>query len=220
MLPLQRLLISLPAFLLGIIFHEVGHAYAADRLGDDTARRMGRLSLSPAAHLDPVGTLMFVISSLSGFGFGWAKPVPVAVERLRHPRRDDVIVSLAGVTANLAQAVGWALVARGVYRYAWDSSWGVAVGTFCALGVAINLMLTLFNLLPIPPLDGSHVAVRLLGIDDPHLVYRLAPLGLVALVLFLRSSAFDRLMNAVYIPVLTRLLPVEVVYQLWRLLGG
>jgi Zn-dependent protease len=220
MLVLQRLIISLPAFLLGIIFHEVGHAYAADRLGDDTARRMGRLSLSPAAHLDPVGTLMFVISSLSGFGFGWAKPVPVAVERLRHPRRDDVIVSLAGVTANLAQALGWALVARGVYHFAWDSSWGMALGAFCALGVAINLMLTLFNLLPIPPLDGSHVAARLLGIDDPHLVQRLAPLGFVALVLFLRSGAFGRLMGAVYVPVLTWLLPVEVVYQLWKLLGG
>jgi len=215
---LQRLVISLPAFLLAIILHEVAHGYAAYRLGDDTAKRMGRLTLSPAAHLDLVGTLMFVFSSLSGFGFGWAKPVPINPLNFRHPRRDDIIVSLAGVAANLGQAAIWALLAWADYRLVWSTSWGVALGTFCALGVAINLMLMLFNLLPIPPLDGSHVAVRLLGIEDPYLISRLAPLGFVALILLLRSGAFHQLLVAVYFPALQAVLPVEVLYSLARLL--
>jgi len=215
---LRWMIVGAPSFLLAIILHEVAHGYVAYRLGDDTAKRMGRLTLSPAAHLDLVGTLMFVFSSLSGFGFGWAKPVPINPLNFRHPRRDDIIVSLAGVTANLGQAAIWALLAWADYCLVWSTSWGVALGTFCALGVAINLMLMLFNLLPIPPLDGSHVAVRLLGIEDPYLISRLAPLGFVALILLLRSGAFHQLLVAVYFPALQAVLPVEVLYSLARLL--
>lgn len=214
---IQRLTISLPSFLLAIILHEVAHGYVAYRLGDDTAKRMGRLTLSPLAHLDPMGTLMFVLSSLTGFGFGWAKPVPVDVTRLRHPRRDEVLVSLAGVGANLAQAAVWAALVWGIYLSAWTTSWGVALGAFCALGVLINLLLLLFNLLPIPPLDGSHVAARLLGIDDPYLIGRLAPLGFIALILLLRSGAFDRLLEVTLYPALLKVLPIDALYALDRL---
>src|SRR5574340_884600 len=96
------LVVSLPAFLLAIILHEVAHGYVAYRLGDDTAKRAGRLTMSPLPHIDPMGAIFFVISSLSGMGFGWAKPVPVNPSYLRHPGRDDVLVSLAGPVSNLA----------------------------------------------------------------------------------------------------------------------
>jgi Zn-dependent protease len=215
-----RLIIGLPIFVSALVLHEVAHGYAAYRLGDDTAKRMGRLTFSPLAHLDAAGTLMFVISSISGFGFGWAKAVPVDVSRLRHPRRDDVIVSLAGVTANLAQGLVWGLLAWGLYQTVWTTSWGRALGTFCAFGVAINLIFMLFNLLPIPPLDGSHVAARILGFDDPYLISRLAPVGFIVLLLFLRSSAYDRFLGLAYFPVLERALPLGVLYELARLLSG
>jgi len=205
---LRWMIVGAPSFLLAIILHEVAHGYVAYRLGDDTAKRMGRLTLSPAAHLDLVGTLMFVFSSLSGFGFGWAKPVPVMMQRLRHPARDEVLVSLAGVTANLVQAVVWAGLARLCYRFLAESSLGAALIIFCALGVRVNLLLMVFNLVPIPPLDGSRVAARLLGIADSHLIDRLAPLGFVALLLFVRSEAFQRLMGVAYVPLLRAFMPM------------
>lgn len=205
---LKWMLVAAPSFLLAIILHEVAHGYAAYRLGDDTAKRAGHLTLSPLSHLDPVGTLMFVISSLSGFGFGWAKPVPVVMERLRHPTRDEVIVSLAGVATNLVQAVVWALLAWLSYRYFPESSPAIAVVIFCALGVRVNLLLLVFNLLPVPPLDGSRVAAKLLGIRDSSLVDRLAPLGFVVLVLFVGSNAFGQVMETVYVPLLRLFMPM------------
>ncbi|MCJ7750179.1 MAG: site-2 protease family protein, partial [Armatimonadetes bacterium] len=129
--PLSRIVGMLPGFLLGIVLHEVAHGYVAYRLGDDTAKRAGRLTLSPIAHIDPVGAIFFILSSLAGFGFGWAKPVPVAVERLRNPRRDEVLVTLAGPAANLLQALAWALVLRlllplGSAPLAMICIWGIA----------------------------------------------------------------------------------------------
>jgi Zn-dependent protease len=183
------IIVRLPAFLLGIILHEVAHGYAAYLLGDDTAKRAGRLTLSPVAHFDPFGALFFIITSIGGVGFGWAKPVPVATELLRNPRRDDILVSLAGPAANFGQAVVWAVLLRLLYRLP-PSDFVVALATFCGLGVLINVVLMVFNLLPIPPLDGSHVALRLLGFDDPTLPSRLAPIGFVALFLLLGTSFF------------------------------
>jgi Zn-dependent protease len=184
--------VSIPAFLPAIILHEVAHGYAAYLLGDDTAKRAGRLTLSPVAHFDPIGALFFVFTSIAGVGFGWAKPVPVATHMLRNPRRDDILVSLAGPAANFAQAVVWAVLLRFVVRLPY-SDFAVALATFCGLGVLINVVLMVFNLLPIPPLDGSHVAFRLLGVDDPTLPSRLAPIGFVVLFLLLGTSFFGNI---------------------------
>jgi len=199
---LSRIVASLPGFLLAIVLHEVAHGYVAYRLGDDTAKRAGRLTLSPIAHLDPFGTIFFIISSLAGLGFGWAKPVPVVVERLRNPRRDEMLVTLAGPAANLLQAVAWAVVLRFVLHLG-----NAALVMICVWGVAINVLLMVFNLLPIPPLDGSHVAFRLLGYDNPHLVDRLAPLGFVALILLMYTGLFDILIRVLVSPIVGRLLP-------------
>jgi Zn-dependent protease len=205
--PLTRIVVGLPAFLLAIVLHELAHGYVAYLLGDDTAKRAGRLTISPVAHLDPAGTVFFLLSSWFGVGFGWAKPVPVVVANLRHPRRDEVLVSLAGVAANLAQAVAWAVLFRVALAASRAAGGGLvaALAQFCLVGVEINILLMVFNLLPIPPLDGSHVAARLLGVRDPYLVGRLAPLGFIVLFLVVSTPAFGVLLDAVVRPLVSRL---------------
>jgi Zn-dependent protease len=204
--PVARIIVGLPAFLLAIVLHELAHGYVAYRLGDDTAKRAGRLTLSPIAHLDPIGTIFFLFSSLYGVGFGWAKPVPVFVERLRNPRRDEILVTLAGPAANLMQAVVWAVLLRLALRPGLGSL-SYAVMVVCFYGVAINVILMLFNLLPIPPLDGSHVALRLLGFEDPHLAGRLAPLGFILLFLFVSTPLFDIFYQSLVQPIAALFLP-------------
>ena len=201
-----RLVITAPIFLLAIVLHELAHGWVAYRLGDDTAKRAGRLTLSPIAHLDLVGTIVFVLSSLAaGIGFGWAKPVPVMIERLRNPRRDEILVTLAGPLTNLLQATIWAVLLRFALRM--TGGLGPALAVFCFYGLSINLVLLIFNLLPIPPLDGFHVALRLLGFDNPHLAGRLAGLGFVVLFLFITTGAFEWLLGAVFVPLRQLFLP-------------
>jgi len=199
---ITRFIVSLPVFLLAITLHEVGHAYVAYLCGDDTAKRAGRLTLSPIAHLDPLGTLLFVVSSLAGgIGFGWAKPVPVAVGRMRNPRRDDILVSLAGVTANLLQAIAWSLLLRAAEAYL-SGSFGAAVATLCFIGVVMNVVLMIFNLLPIPPLDGSHVALNLLGIHNPYTIMQFSRIGMLVLFLFVSTGIFGAFFGAIVEPVI------------------
>jgi Zn-dependent protease len=198
---ITRFIVSLPIFLLAITLHEVGHAWVAYKCGDDTAKRLGRVTLNPVAHLDPLGSLMFVLSSFAGVGFGWAKPVPVNRLRFRHWVRDDILVSLAGVTANLLQAVAWSLLFR-LSRGYLPGSLGAAVTMFCFFGVVINAVLMVFNLLPIPPLDGSHVALNLLGIRDPIAVARFSTIGSLLLFLLIYSRAFNVLFDRVISPII------------------
>jgi len=199
--PIVRIIVSLPVFLLAIILHEIGHGYVAYLFGDDTAKRMGRLTLSPLPHIDPLGAIFFIVSSIAGVGFGWAKPVPVAVQNLRNPHRDHVFVSLAGPFSNFLQAVAWALILRFAFGHL-SGGFAQAVVTFAYLGLAINVILMLFNLLPIPPLDGSHVAAHLAGVRDPHFVERLAPLGFVLLFVFVSTRAFDLFFSHLVNPVM------------------
>jgi Zn-dependent protease len=203
--PITRFIVSLPIFLLAITLHEVGHAWVAYKCGDDTAKRLGRVTLSPIAHLDPLGSLMFVVSNFAGVGFGWAKPVPVVVERLRNPRRDDILVSLAGVTANLLQAIAWSLLFR-LSRAYLTGGLAAAITTFCLLGVILNVVLMVFNLLPIPPLDGSHVALNLLGVHNPYTIARLTGIGSLLLFLLITTHAFNLLFSRVIEPIIYLLL--------------
>ena len=140
-----------PALLIGFTFHEAAHAYAAFHAGDPTARNMGRLSLDPLRHLDPMGTLMLLL-----VGFGWAKPVPVNPRNFNNPRRDEFVVSVAGIVTNLLIA----FLASGVYVLlivkGWYDANGIAIGFLFAL-MQINVVLAVFNLIPLPPLDGHHL---------------------------------------------------------------
>ena len=149
--------------LISLTIHEAAHAWTADRLGDPTARRLGRVSLNPLVHIDWIGTVLLpIIAAVSNLPLiGWAKPVPVSVGNLRHPRRDFMLVAAAGPISNLLQAIVWALVLR-VILAAPDGD----AAYFLQRAVIINLLLMFFNLIPIPPLDGGNV---LLGLLPPQL---------------------------------------------------
>jgi len=149
--------------LISLTIHEAAHAWTADRLGDPTARRLGRVSLNPLVHIDWIGTVLLpIIAAVSNLPLiGWAKPVPVSVGNLRHPRRDFMLVAAAGPISNLLQAMAWALVLR-VMLASPDGD----VAYFLQRAVIINLLLMFFNLIPIPPLDGGNV---LLGLLPPSL---------------------------------------------------
>jgi len=157
-------LLLAPILIMSIVIHEVAHAWQARREGDDTAERLGRITLNPIPHLDPFGSVVLpalLILSQSSMFFGWAKPVPVDPSNFRHLKAGDIRVSLAGIVSNLLLAVlftlfGTALMAIGV------NSVTVVGIMVCRLAIMVNLMLAFFNLIPIPPLDGSHVVYRLL----------------------------------------------------------
>ena len=174
-----------------LTFHEFAHAWAAYRAGDDTAYRMGRLSLNPLVHLDPIGTIMLLFAPI-----GWAKPVPVNPGNFRRPRRDDIIVSVAGVSTNAFLAIVWSvvygvivwLILRAAVQKGEQASQLLSVALQMAkLGIFINVALAVFNLIPIPPLDGSHIMQHSLK-GEAALRYaqlaRLGPALLIGFVLF------------------------------------
>ena len=171
--------ISFGVLLLSLTIHEAAHAWTADKLGDPTARALGRVSLNPLVHIDWVGTVLLpIIAAVSHLPLiGWAKPVPVALRNLRNPRRDFMIVAAAGPISNLLQA----LVAAALLRMVWNPSLGNEPGiaaTVLFLAVQINLLLAFFNLIPVPPLDGGNVMLGLL------------PPGLAAIYAQLRQYGF------------------------------
>lgn len=171
---LERLIAGIIALLVGLTFHEFSHALLADRLGDRQPRAMGRLTLNPIPHIDPIGALMLVL-----VGFGWAKPVMVNPYALRDGPRSMALVAAAGPLANVAVAIGFA----GLFRVL-DLA-GVEGGfTFGLVAniVVLNILLALFNLLPIPPLDGYNVALAFLPPRQAMTLQRFAPYGVIALL--------------------------------------
>lgn len=160
-----------PIVLISVAIHEFAHCWADDRLGDDTSRREGRLTLNPLAHLDPLGTLMMVVSSFSGMGFGWGKDAHFNPANFKNPARDRMLGALAGPVSNIIQAIIW---------YSLLILLSMAppiVANICWTGVVVNIVLAAFNLLPIYPLDGHHVLGYFLPrnlraiIDNPAWMY-------------------------------------------------
>lgn len=143
---------SIPALLIGLTFHEAAHAYMAYRCGDPTARNLGRMSLDPLRHLDLVGSLSLLL-----LGFGWAKPVPINPRNFRNPRRDEIYVSLAGILTNIVLAFIFTGILVGVSKLDMSLKAVEIVYTIVLYTALINVVLAIFNLLPIPPLDGYHV---------------------------------------------------------------
>lgn len=196
----QKIAIWALPVLFAITLHEVAHGYAARRLGDRTAEMLGRLSLNPLRHIDPVGTIivpgvLLLMSSLlgGGFLFGWAKPVPVNVRNLRDPRRHMALVAIAGPLANLVMAFGWGLLLKFALAAPGD---GMFLGLrYMALaGIEINLVLMVLNLLPIVPLDGGRVLAGVLPARMALGYARLEPYGLLIIVGLLASGLLGRIL--------------------------
>ncbi len=165
----MELLSVLPVLIFSIVVHEVAHAWVALKEGDDTAQSLGRITLNPLSHLDPIGSFVVPVALFflpGGFIFGWAKPVPIDPRKFRDFRMGDIRVSLAGIVANLILAVAFTLLAvvfiklQGVFSLG-ESTFGFLIQG-ARFGVLINLILAIFNLVPIPPLDGSHVVYHFL----------------------------------------------------------
>ena len=193
---IETLLLSVVPLLLAITIHELAHGWVAYKLGDHTAKLAGRLTLNPLKHLDPIGTLVLFLTQR----IGWAKPVPVNPYNLRHPRRDMVWVAAAGVSANLIMAVGFSLVLRALLDW-----YGITRGFISTpvvemafIGLRINLGLAVFNLLPIPPLDGSNILMGILPRDLAIQYDRITPYGFIILLVLI----FTNFVSTVLFPII------------------
>jgi Zn-dependent protease len=178
--------------LFAITLHEVAHGWMARYFGDRTAEMLGRLSLNPLRHIDPIGTVLVpgLLLAVGGPLFGWAKPVPVATSVLRNPRRAMVLVALAGPAANLVMAAMWCGVLGAVVRVSGNGTLDRWITLMAQAGIFMNVVLAVFNLLPIPPLDGGRV---LAGLLPPRLSARLEKIEPVGLFIVLGLSAFGLL---------------------------
>lgn len=177
------------AMLVGLSFHECAHAYVAFKLGDPTAKNVGRMSLDPMKHIDPIGAICFL-----AFGFGWAKPVMVNPRNLKNYRRDDILISIAGPLTNLILS----FLFYGIYFFVGFYTDNEIVLTVLAYLVSINLSLAVFNILPLPPLDGFHVLTSLFVGRAHKVVDFLYRYGRYILILLLVSGALDSVVGALW----------------------
>ena len=190
--------IILPAILIGLSFHEFAHAFAADRLGDNTPKSQGRVTINPAAHIDPFGLL-----ALFFIGFGWGKPVQVNPWNFKHMRRDGLIVDLAGVTMNLVLAIAFAGILGLLVTVQHDFMLGTSLGKIIVQMldaiIYINIILMIFNLLPIPPLDGFGILTEVFNLRQKDWYYQVYNNGFMILLLLMIFNVTDKILGtAVY----------------------
>jgi len=195
---LQKILLTAPPILLALTVHECSHAWVAYRLGDPTAKMLGRVTLNPLKHLDPIGTLMLFFSGL----FGWARPVPVNPRNFRHIGRDMMWVSLAGPLSNLALAAVSAVIYK-IFLITGASFAQTMPGVFRPLfimvqfSILINISLAVFNMVPVPPLDGSKVITYLLPPAKAFAYTKIEPYGFMILLVLIMSGAIHRFVSPI-----------------------
>lgn len=197
-----------------ITFHEVAHGWTARYFGDMTAADAGRLSLNPLKHIDPLGTILVpaLLLVIGGFVFGWAKPVPVDIHRLHHPKRDMAIVAAAGPASNLVMALLWAVIAKTGLVLEGEFDWlALPLLYMGQAGIMINLILMILNMIPLPPLDGGRVLVGVLPHRLAYAVARIEPYGLFILLGLLAFGVLGKLLG----PPLGAL--IDIIYQIVEL---
>lgn len=198
----QIVSVSILPIVFAITLHEVAHGCAARALGDDTAARLGRLTVNPISHIDPIGTLLVpgiilasqALLNTSGMLIGWAKPVPVDFRKLKHPLRDMAFVAIAGPAANLLMAVFWAIMIRTSIVLEDDFA-SEPLHLMGQIGIDVNLMLFLLNLLPIPPLDGGRVLTGMLPLPLATRFNRIEAYGLPILLLLMATGLLAEILQ-------------------------
>ena len=214
------LLSVLPVLIFSIVVHEVAHAWVALKEGDDTAHSLGRITLNPISHLDPFGSFLVPVALYflpGGLIFGWAKPVPIDPRKFRNFRGGDIRVSLAGIVSNLILAVALTLMVvvfiklQGVFPAA-ESTFGFLIRT-ARFGVFINLILAFFNLVPIPPLDGSHVVYHFLPRGWRAAYQQAGRYGILVLIVI--ASLYPPFFNIVLWPVFALFGLADSFIELW-----
>lgn len=187
-LDIESLLISALAVIIGIVIHESAHALVAYALGDKTARSRGRVSLNPLNHIDPFGTILLPLLMIAAGGpvFAFAKPVPIYLGNLKHPKRDELLISLAGPASNIVLAcLGALLLSSVVNGSVWATAAGSIVAEFALTFIFVNLSLAFFNLIPLPPLDGSSILVLFLKGEALNTYYRIQQYAMPILIVVL-----------------------------------
>jgi Zn-dependent protease len=197
-----QVLIAFAVLLFSLTIHESAHAWTADRLGDSTARLLGRVSLNPVVHADLIGTVVFPLLAIVGGVplIGWAKPVPVVMRNLHHPRRDFMLVAAAGPASNLLMAVGAAIALWFVpiSPFAPEPNVTATMASMLSRAVQINVLLAIFNMLPIPPLDGGNVLSGLLPPDLAAGFNQIRPYGILVLYALMLTGGLDYLVGPPY----------------------
>ena len=205
----QKIAVWVVPVLLAITVHEVSHGWVASLLGDKTALMLGRLTLNPLKHVDPVGTILIpgmLLLLQTGFIFGYAKPVPVTWQNLRNPKRDMALVAVAGPASNLLMAIIWAMLIR-IGLLLGDQ--GLALIYMGIAGISINTILMVLNLLPLPPLDGGRVLTGLLPGPWAYRLSRVEPYGFIILIALLFTGLLGLILWPLISIVITLLVPVS-----------
>ncbi len=203
---LQKLLLNIPPVLLALTVHECAHAWTADKLGDPTAKMLGRVSLNPFRHLDPIGTIALFLTGM----FGWARPVPITVRNFRNVSQGMMLTAVAGPLANLALAGASAIIYKLFAVVA-----GPHLGQYPAvynplfimveISIVMNVSLAVFNMIPIPPLDGSRVLAYFLPGRKAYAFSKIEPYGFMILILLMTTGIINRILSP-FVVALTRLL--------------
>ncbi len=193
---LAQVFISFIVLLFSLTVHEMAHAWTADAFGDPTARILGRVSLNPLVHADPIGTILFPLVAMIANAplLGWAKPVPVNIRQLRHPRRDYVLVAAAGPASNLVMAIAAALLLAVLPispQTLGETTVSVPLAAILSQAMRLNVLLAVFNMIPIPPLDGGNVLAGLLPAPLALSFNRIRPYGFLLLYVLILTNGFD-----------------------------
>jgi Zn-dependent protease len=202
--PLEQVIPLFLILLFSLSVHEAAHAWTADRLGDPTARQLGRITLNPLAHIDWIGTVLFPLIALISHVplLGWAKPVPVDPRNLRTPRRDFALVAAAGPISNLILAV----IAAVMFRIMFING-GTQAAVWFAQGAILNITLAVFNLIPVPPLDGGNVAMGLLPAGPAHAIAQLRPYGFLILYALILLRVLEKILFPIVDAIVDVLMP-------------